>query len=152
MTPDSLNNLLQQVRRGRLSVNKAMERLRHLPFEDLGFAKIDHHRTLRQGFPEVVFAQGKAYEQVEAIVAKMMAKQHNILITRGNQEFYQRVRKITPKAKFPCSFGDHHDRARTEEPRSWHHLGGFGRNRRHPSGRRSSGHGQNHGEPRKGHL
>ena len=100
MTPDDLSKLLQQVRRGRLSISQAMERLRHLPFEDLGFAKIDHHRTLRQGFPEVIFAQGKAPEQVEAIVAKMMAKRHNILITRSNQEFYRRVRKVAPKAKF----------------------------------------------------
>ncbi len=105
MTPDNLSKLLQQVRRGRLSISQAMERLRHLPFEDLGFAKIDHHRTLRQGFPEVIFAQGKAPEQVEAIVAKMMAKRHNILITRGNQEFYRRVRKVAPKAKYHALSG-----------------------------------------------
>ena len=100
MTPDNLSKLLQQVRRGRLSVPQALERLRHLPFEDLGFVKIDHHRTLRQGFPEVIFAPGKSPEQVETIVAKMMVKHHNILITRGNQELYKRVRKVAPKAKF----------------------------------------------------
>ena len=100
MTPDNLRKLLQQVRRGRLSVPQALERLRYLPFEDLGFVKIDHHRTLRQGFPEVIFASGKSPEQVETIVAKMMAKRHNILITRGNQELYKRVRKVAPKAKF----------------------------------------------------
>ena len=100
MTPDNLSKLLQQVRRGRLSVPQALERLRHLPFEDLGFVKIDHHRTLRQGIPEVIFALGKAPEQVETIVAKMMAKRHNILITRGNQELYKRVRKVAAKAKF----------------------------------------------------
>ena len=105
MTPDDLSKLLQQVRRGRLSISQAMERLRHLPFEDLGFAKIDHHRTLRQGFPEVIFAQGKAPEQVEAIVAKMMVKRHNILITRSNQEFYRRVRTVAPKAKFHALSG-----------------------------------------------
>ena len=100
MTPDNLRKLLQQVRRGRLSVPQALERLRYLPFEDLGFVKIDHHRTLRQGFPEVIFASGKSPEQVETIVAKMMAKRHNILITRGHQELYKRVRKVAPKAKF----------------------------------------------------
>ncbi len=100
MTPDNLSKLLQQVRRGRLSVPQALERLRHLPFEDLGFVKIDHHRTLRQGFPEVIFAPGKSPEQVETIVAKMMPKHHNILITRGNQELYKRVRKVAAKAKF----------------------------------------------------
>jgi len=105
LTPDDLSKLLQQVRRGRLSISQAMERLRHLPFEDLGFAKIDHHRTLRQGFPEVIFAQGKTPEQVEAIVAKMMAKRHNILITRSNQEFYRGVRKVAPKAKFHALSG-----------------------------------------------
>ena len=100
MTPENLSKLLQQVRRSRLSVPQALERLRHLPFEDLGFVKIDHHRTLRQGFPEVIFAPGKSPEQVETIVAKMMPKRHNILITRGNQELYKQVRKVAPKSKF----------------------------------------------------
>ena len=100
MTPEEITKLLKQVRGGRLSIRQAMEQLRNLPFEDLGFVKIDHHRTLRQGFPEVIFAQGKTPGQVESIVEKMMAKRHNILITRGNKEFYQQVKKVAPKAKF----------------------------------------------------
>ena len=59
MDQDHLRGLLEQVRAGAVDVDAAMERMRHLPFEDLGFAKIDHHRALRQGFPEVVFAAGK---------------------------------------------------------------------------------------------
>jgi len=59
LTPEEVTQLLQQVRRGKLSVEGALERLRNLPYEDLGYAKIDHHRSLRQGFPEVVFARGK---------------------------------------------------------------------------------------------
>ena len=84
LSPDEITKMLRQVRQGKLSVEDAVERLRTLPYEDLGYAKIDHHRSLRQGFPEVVFARGKAPEQVEGIVRGMLANQHNILITRGH--------------------------------------------------------------------
>ncbi|HUE10687.1 MAG TPA: 1-(5-phosphoribosyl)-5-amino-4-imidazole-carboxylate carboxylase, partial [Steroidobacteraceae bacterium] len=65
-----MRELLEKVRAGRLSVPRALERLRHLPFEDLGFAKIDHHRGVRQGFAEVVYARGKTPRQVSAIVSR----------------------------------------------------------------------------------
>ncbi len=100
MTRDSLSKLLQQVRDGRLSVPVALERLRNLPFEDLGFVKIDHHRELRQGYPEVIFAPGKAPEQIVTIVQRMLAKRHNILITRGTIELYQLIHKLAPSAEF----------------------------------------------------
>jgi NCAIR mutase (PurE)-related protein len=64
MDSQALRKLFEQVRRKRLSPDEAVERLRHLPFEDLGFAKIDHHRALRQGMPEVIFAQGKTPRQL----------------------------------------------------------------------------------------
>ena len=92
--------MLRQVRAGKLSVEAAVDRLRTLPYEDLGYAKIDHHRPLRQGFPEVIFARGKAPEQVEGIVRGMLGHQHNILITRGDEILYERVRKVDKRAEF----------------------------------------------------
>jgi NCAIR mutase (PurE)-related protein len=71
MDHERLRRLLDEVRRGRLSVEKATERLRWLPYEDLGFAKIDHHRSLRKGFPEVVLGEGKSAAQIAAILRRM---------------------------------------------------------------------------------
>jgi len=77
-----LADLLELVRQKQVSVSEAMARLRHLPFEDLGFAKIDHHRALRQGFPEVVMGQGKDVKQIAAIVQAMRRRKTNVLVTR----------------------------------------------------------------------
>lgn len=100
MTEKQIKKLLEAVRRGQVSPLKAIERLRRLPFEDLGFAKIDHHRTLRQGFPEVILARGKRPEQVVAVVRRMLKNEHNILVTRGDRKLYTRLRRLTPKARF----------------------------------------------------
>jgi NCAIR mutase (PurE)-related protein len=102
MTEQDVRRLLEAVRRGRLSVDRAVERLRTLPFEDLGFAKVDHHRALRQGFPEVVYGRGKSPEQVASIVRSMLARpgSHNILVTRAELAAYRRVRRLTRKAEF----------------------------------------------------
>ena len=77
-----LQQLLEEVRAGSLPVAAAVERLRTLPFEDLGFARVDHHRQLRQGFPEVVFAAGKSLEQVRTIVKSLCARADHVLVTR----------------------------------------------------------------------
>jgi NCAIR mutase (PurE)-related protein len=77
-----LTELLEGVRDRKLSVAQAVARLRHLPFEDLGFAKVDHHRAMRQGFPEVILGDGKAPEQIAAIVRALQRKRCNVLITR----------------------------------------------------------------------
>jgi NCAIR mutase (PurE)-related protein len=77
-----LEKLLEEVKDGRLDVAEALERLRHLPFEDLGFARVDHHRALRQGFPEVVFAESKETDQLKAILASLTAGAEHILMTR----------------------------------------------------------------------
>ena len=82
MDPKNLEQLLEEVQAGRLSVAEALERLRHLPFEDLGFARIDHHRALRQGFPEVVFAAGKDAAQLKGILASLADRADHILMTR----------------------------------------------------------------------
>jgi NCAIR mutase (PurE)-related protein len=77
-----LKNLLEEVRAGRLPVAGALEQLRTLPFEDLGFARVDHHRQLRQSFPEVVFAAGKSLEQIRGILTSLQARSDHILMTR----------------------------------------------------------------------
>ncbi|MGH7819829.1 MAG: nickel pincer cofactor biosynthesis protein LarB [Candidatus Binatia bacterium] len=77
-----LKGLLSEVRRGRRSVADAMEELRHLPYEDLGFAKIDHHRALRQGIPEVIFAQGKTRAQILEIADRLAASGNAVVVTR----------------------------------------------------------------------
>ena len=79
---DQLRALLDQVRGGAVEVDAAIERLRHMPFEDLGFAKVDHHRALRHGMPEVIFGQGKTPGQVSAIAATLLAQSQNLLVTR----------------------------------------------------------------------
>ncbi len=100
MTPEEITKMLRRVRRGRLSIEEAVDRLRDLPYEDLGYAKIDHHRTLRQGFPEVIFARGKSPEQVEGIVRRMLRREHNILITRGDKPLFERIRRLDDRAEF----------------------------------------------------
>ena len=83
MTPEEISKMLRQVRRGRLNVEDAVDRLRNLPYEDLGYAKIDHHRSLRHGLPEVIFARGKRPEQVEGIVRRMLRNRHVCLNLNG---------------------------------------------------------------------
>ena len=82
MDSEHLVELLERVRQNQLSVSEAMVRLRHLPFEDLGFAKVDHHRALRLGFPEVVMGQGKDPKDIAAIVRAMRRGKTNVLVTR----------------------------------------------------------------------
>ena len=92
--------LLEKVREGKITPEQGLDRLKNLPFEDLGFARVDHHRALRQGFPEVIFAPGKKPEQVVAIVKSLLQQKSNVLVTRSNQETFDKVRKLTKKAQF----------------------------------------------------
>lgn len=82
MNTDHLKTLLQDLQRGDVDIAEAMERLRHLPFQDLGHATVDHHRGLRVGFPEVIFGQGKSIEQIRSIIEALREKGNNILVTR----------------------------------------------------------------------
>ena len=91
MDIDAVRQLLADVRDGRVTAEAAVDRLRHLPFEDLGFAKLDHHRGLRCGFPEVVFCPGKTVEQVCAIVGRMVEHGTTILATRASREAAEAV-------------------------------------------------------------
>ena len=86
MDQEQLRTLFEQVRDGAMDIDAAMVRMRHMPFEDLGFAKIDHHRALRHGIPEVVFAKGKTADQVVAIAGKLLENARNVLITRADTE------------------------------------------------------------------
>jgi NCAIR mutase (PurE)-related protein len=92
---ESLHKLFDQVRKKQLSPDEAVERLRHLPFEDLGFAKVDHHRALRQGTPEVIFAQGKTPSQVAEIFDRLAAHGGNVLATRATEEQFAAVLTLT---------------------------------------------------------
>src|SRR3981189_3014555 len=103
MNQSELLKILESVKTGELAPAGAIERLKHLPFEDLGFAKVDHHRALRQGFAEVIFGKGKTPQQVAAIVKAMLAKKdsrHNILVTRADAKLFAPVKKLNRTAKF----------------------------------------------------
>lgn len=83
-----------------MTVDTAVEQLRDLPYQDIGFAKLDHHRPLRTGWPEVVFGKGKTPEQVAEIVSAMKGRGHPVLVTKSDEEAYQKVLKDTPEAEF----------------------------------------------------
>ena len=85
MDQGQLRSLLEEVRAGHVEIDAALDRLRHLPFEDLGFAKVDHHRALRHGMPEVIFGKGKTPEQVACIAGRLLERAPNILITRAGE-------------------------------------------------------------------
>jgi len=104
MNTQQLQQLLEEVRDRRTTVDDAVNNLRHLPFEDLGFAKVDHHRALRHGMPEVILGHGKNPGQVEGIAAALLAKSPNLLLTRATEEMAARVAALAPEAEyFPAS-------------------------------------------------
>jgi NCAIR mutase (PurE)-related protein len=96
MNSARLQQLLEDVRRNQVSVKQALDRLRDLPFEDLGFAKVDHHRVLRRGFPEVILGQGKQIREIAAIIKAMQRRNENILVTRVGPEKVLRLKKLAP--------------------------------------------------------
>lgn len=100
MTPSTLRELLESVRAGRATVEDAVGRLRAMPFEDLGFAKVDHHRSIRCGFPEVVYCEGKTVEQAAEIFARCAATGANVLATRASAEVYAGVAAKTSDAEY----------------------------------------------------
>lgn len=98
MNINEVKLLLAQVKSGDQSIDDAVERLRQLPFEDLGDSIVDHHRSLRQGFPEVIFGANKSVEQIGRIIAALLAKGNNILATRLEEEKAQQLLKSFPAA------------------------------------------------------
>lgn len=100
MIEEDLRKLLNQVQDGSLSVDQAVERLKNLPFEDLGYAKLDHHRALRRGYPEAVFCEGKSNEQIKDIVVRMMERNINIVATRASKKVFDVLKDLSPKAEY----------------------------------------------------
>lgn len=100
MDDKPLIELLESYRLGRITAEEGVAILRRLPYEDLGFAKIDHHRVIRQGFPEVIFCQGKTAGQVAAIASRLAGHNHNLLATRATPEIYEAVKQIVPDAVY----------------------------------------------------
>ena len=100
MKREVLKKLLEEVRKGALPVTQALERLRTLPYEDLGFATLDHHRLIRQGIPEVIYCEGKRREQVVQIIRRMKASGVDILATRATRELYEAIRQVDLRAQY----------------------------------------------------
>lgn len=100
MNEHTLKQLLAQVKQGQVSIEHAVDQLRSLPFKDLGHAKIDNHRQLRSGYPEVIWCSGKTVAQVKDIVAFMLTQEHNILATRANEAMYQAVAELNPDFRY----------------------------------------------------
>jgi NCAIR mutase (PurE)-related protein len=100
MNSQALRKLFDQVRKGKLSADEAINRLRHLPFEDLGFAKLDHHRALRQGMPEVILAEGKTPRQTAEIFSRLAAHGGNLLATRATEDQYRAVATRVSEAEY----------------------------------------------------
>src|ERR1700678_1914308 len=104
MDSDQLRGLLEQVSSGSVDVDAALDRIRHLPFEDLGYAKLDHHRALRHGLTEVIFGKGKTPEQIGAIAARLLDKSPNLLVTRADRHAAALLKADYPDAEhFPLS-------------------------------------------------
>ncbi|MFZ5944996.1 MAG: nickel pincer cofactor biosynthesis protein LarB [Bacillota bacterium] len=100
MQEKDLRQLLEQYKTGKVSIDEAVRELKDLPFKDLGFAKVDLHRELRQNHPEVVFCQGKTPQQVKEIMNVLAQRSKNILATRADEEAYQAVKEIFPNAVY----------------------------------------------------
>jgi pyridinium-3,5-biscarboxylic acid mononucleotide synthase len=104
MDRDHLKSLLESVRDGAVEIDEAISRLRHLPFENLGYATVDHHRAIRMGMPEVIFGKGKTPEQIAGIASRLLGRASNVLATRASREAFEQVQKEFPEAEyFPLS-------------------------------------------------
>jgi len=100
MNRDRIKELLKQVKGGSINIDEAADKMSSLPYEDIAFARVDHHRDLRLGFPEVIFGQGKTAEQITQIAERILTQSSNLLISRTNEEVFAAIRKIAPDAEF----------------------------------------------------
>jgi NCAIR mutase (PurE)-related protein len=105
MDRERLKDLLLKFQAGEVALDEALERLRHLPFEDLGYARVDHHRAIRQGFPEVIFGPGKTAEQIAGIAARLLGQTANLLITRTNPAVYEQIKSVAADAVYHQACG-----------------------------------------------
>ncbi|NHJ32491.1 MAG: nickel pincer cofactor biosynthesis protein LarB [Asgard group archaeon] len=100
MDEKHLESLLKDFKEGKIQLEKVLERLKELPFEDLGYAKVDHHRALRKGFPEVVYCPSKTLDQIIGIFKSLIDRNENILLTRATEEIYNELKKIDKNVQF----------------------------------------------------
>src|SRR2546425_1363596 len=100
MQAERIRELLDEVRTGGRTVESALDQLRDLPFENLGYARLDHHRALRKGFPEVVFCEGKRVHQIVEILDRLTRKHSAVLATRASPEIYNAVHDRFPTARY----------------------------------------------------
>ena len=100
MDHQNLKELLLRFQTGETNVEEVIEKLKGLPYENLGYANVDHHRAIRQGFPEVIFGHGKTPEQIAGIAERLLARAGNVLVTRTNLQAFTLVHKINPEAVF----------------------------------------------------
>ncbi len=100
MDEKTLREFLNDFKAGRIKLDDALQKLKLLPFEDLGFVKIDHHRALRKGFPEVVFCQNKTKEQVTTIIKKLSQNNSDVIATRATKEMFESVKKAVKDAEY----------------------------------------------------
>lgn len=103
MNRDRIKALLEDVAAGRLNINDAVSKLGKLPYEDISFARVDHHRELRTGFPEVILGSGKTVDQIEEIARRLLENGSNLLVTRTSEDVFTRISAMAPDARF------HHD-------------------------------------------
>jgi NCAIR mutase (PurE)-related protein len=109
-----LKRLLEDYKNAKIGFDEALESLKKLPFEDLGFARVDHHREMRKGFPEAIFGMGKTPEQILEIVRSMVLRNSNVLVTRSNAEVYESLKQEFPSAQFHRASGAITIRNKTE--------------------------------------
>ena len=100
MDTAKIKKLLKDVRSKKLTIEEAYSKLKHLPYEDLGFAKLDSHRAMRKGFPEVIYCQGKSIPQIKEIVKKLTANHSNIMATRADVKAFKAIRSVVSKVKY----------------------------------------------------
>ena len=100
MNTEILKQILEDVKAGTIEIDSALEQMRCYPFEDIGFAKIDHHRQLRQGFPEVIFCSGKTCDQIAEIAGRILESGSNLLATRATPDDYESIKRIAPEAHY----------------------------------------------------
>lgn len=100
MTEEEILSLLKKVKEGNLDIDEAVGRLKQLPFEDLGYAKVDHHREIRTGYPEVIFCPGKTIEQIRGIIERLLAKGTNIMASRAEKSVYEAIKDMTENMEY----------------------------------------------------
>ncbi|HEX9756849.1 MAG TPA: nickel pincer cofactor biosynthesis protein LarB [Nitrospiria bacterium] len=100
MTPKRLKSLLQRYKQGKIDSNEVLSQLKDLPYESLGFASVDHHRSLRQGFPEVIYCPGKSIQHITEIAQTLVKHQTPLLATRAEEGVFHAIQRFIPKAKY----------------------------------------------------